>query len=117
MTGLTQQHRYYIYSVAADMRNGFDGLCGLVRTKMGSNPMNGSVYIFINRRRDRMKMLVWEPGGFMMYYKRLEQGTFDLPENRDEQGRIMISWEVLVMMISGIKMRKIIRKKRYGYAV
>jgi transposase len=99
------------------MRKGFDGLSGLVQSKMGSNPTDGSVYIFINRRRDRMKMLVWEPGGFMMYYKRLEQGTFDLPQKSGESGKIQISWEILAMLISGIKTVKIIRKKRYGYAV
>ena len=117
MTGLSPNHRYYVYSKATDMRKGFDGLSGLVQSKMASNPMDGSVYIFINRRRDRMKMLVWEPGGFMMYYKRLEQGTFDLPQKSGESGKIQISWEILAMLISGIKTVKIIRKKRYGYAV
>lgn len=61
------------------MRKGFDGLCGLVHDKMDMNPMDGSVYLFINRQRNRMKMLVWEMGGFVLYYKRLEQGTFELP--------------------------------------
>jgi transposase len=48
---------------------------------MHRSPLDGRVYLFINRRRDRMKMLVWESGGFMLYYKRLEQGTFELPQS------------------------------------
>ncbi|HCA43586.1 MAG TPA: IS66 family insertion sequence hypothetical protein [Bacteroidetes bacterium] len=116
MTGLTPHHRYYLYSAPADMRKGFDGLSGLVISKMGGNPQDGGVYIFINRSRNRMKMLVWEPGGFMMYYKRLERGTFEIPGKVREGGKMIINWEVLVMMISGIKLGKIVRKKRYELA-
>ncbi|MFT6336755.1 MAG: transposase [Saprospiraceae bacterium] len=63
------------------MRMGFDGLSGLISNQMHRSPLDGRVYLFINRRRDRMKMLVWESGGFMLYYKRLEQGTFELPQS------------------------------------
>ena len=79
MIGLTSHHKYYLYSEVCDMRKGFNGLSGIVRSKMKRSPLDGSVYMFINRRRDRLKMLVWESGGFMLYYKRLEQGTFELP--------------------------------------
>ena len=98
------------------MRKGFDGLCGLVKNHLHLNPMDGEVYIFINKRRDRMKMLVWEPGGFMLYYKRLEQGTFELPKSDTNQSQISIKWETLILIISGIKLEKIIRKKRYKAA-
>lgn len=109
MIGLTDHHRYYLYQGVADMRKGFDGLSGLVRHQMGRNPIDGSVYLFINRRRDKLKMLVWETGGFMLYYKRLERGTFELPKG----DQIRINWETLVLMIGGIKLEKIERKKRY----
>ena len=95
------------------MRNGFDGLCGLVHDKMDRNPMDGSVYLFINRQRNRMKMLVWEMGGFVLYYKRLEQGTFELPGQGTKKDTLTLDWELLVLMIQGIKTDKIIRKKRY----
>lgn len=112
MIGLTDRHQYFVYVPACDMRKGFDGLSGVVMQYMERDPTDGSVYMFMNRRRDRMKMLVWEQGGFMLYYKRLEQGTFDLPkENRE--GKIELSWETLIFMIRGIKMEKIVRKKRY----
>ena len=90
------------------MRKSFDGLCGLIMNEMGLNAMDGNVYLFINRRRDRMKMLIWESGGFMLYYKRLEQGTFDLPcrgWGKNGESVLKVSWEVLVLMISGIKGR------------
>ena len=95
------------------MRKGFDGLCGLVMGELGLDPLDGTVYIFINRRRDKMKMLIWEQGGFMMYYKRLEKGTFELPLIKSDSPGLKINWETLVMIISGIKLEKIVRKKRY----
>lgn len=116
MIGLTAHHTYYLYDGVADMRKGFDGLSGLVTSELGRNPTDGSVYLFINRRRDRLKMLVWESGGFMLYYKRLESGTFELP-NQDNQGQIGINWETLVLMITGIRLEKISRKKRYKKVV
>lgn len=95
------------------MRKGFDGLSGLVTAEWGKDPADGSVYLFINRRRDRMKMLVWESGGYMLYYKRLEQGTFDLPKRENNALAIRLNWEVLVFMLIGIKREGIVRKKRY----
>ena len=115
MIGLTTQHNYYLYNGVCDMRKGFDGLSGLVTNQMGCNPTDGQVYIFINRRLNRMKMLVWETGGFMLYYKRLEQGTFEFPRSKDE-GNIRLDWETLVLVIQGIRLEKIIRKKRYKRA-
>ena len=109
MFGLTESHRYYLYHGVADMRKGFDGLSGIVMDQMSSNPLDGSVYIFINRRRSRMKILLWERSGFLMYYKRLERGTFELPASA-ETG---ISWETLMLILSWISLKKIVKRKRY----
>lgn len=95
------------------MRKGFDGLSGLIRSEMLSDPMDGSVYLFINRRRDRLKVLVWTEGGFVLYYKRLEKGTYELPQRAGDAIKQSMHWETLVLMIRGIKLDKIIRKKRY----
>ena len=113
MIGLSQHYRHYLREDPTDMRKSFDGLSGLITNEMGLNAMDGNVYLFINRKRDRMKMLVWESGGFMLYYKRLEQGTFDIPKKEGDGCKVKINWEVLVLMISGIKLEKIVRKKRY----
>jgi len=111
MIGLTSHHTYYLYNDVCDMRKGFDGLSGLVKTSMNRSPLDGSVYLFINRRRDRMKMLVWESGGFMLYYKRLERGTFELPKKINKQENIL-KWETLVLMLTGISLVQNNRKKR-----
>lgn len=116
MIGLTSHHKYYLYQGICDMRKGFDGLSGLVSSQMSRSPTDGSVYLFINRRRDRIKMLVWESGGYMLYYKRLERGTLELPKAKNGT-EIIMDWETLVLMLSGIKLEKISRKKRYKNAV
>lgn len=112
MIGLTNRHVYYLYEGVCDMRKGFDGLSGLVINEMSNDVLDGSVYIFINRSRNRMKMLVWERGGFMLYYKRLEKGTFEIPK-RESGVKKTMDWETLIYIIQGIKLDKIIRKKRY----
>ena len=94
------------------MRKGFDGLSGLIKTEMHRIPTDGSVYLFVNRRRDRMKMLVWESGGFMLYYKRLEQGRFELPK-ADHGQPLSLNWETLVLMLTGISLVQNGRRKRY----
>lgn len=111
MIGLTEHNQYYLYRGVCDMRKGFDGLSGLVRNELTRDPQDGSVYIFINRNRNRMKLLVWETGGFLLYYKRLERGTFEIPTSK--AGEISLSWETLVLIIRGINLAKISRKKRY----
>lgn len=98
------------------MRKSFDGLCGLIQRDLKENPANGVVYIFVNKQRNRMKLLVWEYGGFTLYYKQLEEGTFELPGIKEKESSIFISWETLVLIISGIKLEKISHRKRYQRA-
>lgn len=112
MIGLTSHLQYFLYDKPCDMRKGFDGLSGVVSSQMQRSPMDGSVYLFVNRRRDRLKMLVWESGGYMLYYKRLEQGQFELP-TVTKDGQMVLSWETLVLMLSGISLVQNGRRKRY----
>ena len=111
MFSLTSSHQYYLFSEPTDMRKSFDGLCGLVNTRMGLDPSNGGVYAFINKRRDRIKLLHWEAGGFTLYYKRLEKGTLELPVEGLKEGRI--SWPQLVMVIEGIPLSAHKKKDRF----
>src|SRR5690606_2960277 len=111
MFSLSSSHRYYLYSQACDMRKGFQGLSGLVTTKMGRDPISGDVFIFINRRATHIKLLHWESGGFVIYYKRLEKGTFSLPKALKSG---TISWSQLVMMVEGIKVEKVRQLNRYN---
>lgn len=112
MIGLCSQHVYHLYNEPCDMRKGFNGLSGIVRNQLGLDPLNGSVYIFINRNRDRMKMLVYEQGGFMLYYKRLEKGRFETIEST-LGNKLSINYEDLVLLIQGIKRCEIKRLKRH----
>lgn len=93
------------------MCKSFDGLCGLVRSELDKDPMNGEVFIFINKRRSMFKLLHWESGGFVLYYKRLEKGTFPIPELKEED--TVISWSGLVLMIEGIQIVKSRQKPRF----
>jgi transposase len=73
------------------MRKSFDGLCGLVINQLGQNPMTGDVFIFMNRRRSLIKLLVWDQTGFVIYYKRLEKGTFELPSFEEGKNSVKIT--------------------------
>jgi transposase len=110
MFSLTSSHQYFLYATATDMRKSFDSLCGIVRGKLERNPINGEVYVFLNRRRTQVKLLHWENGGFVMYYKRLESGNFELPALNNGS----LSWPQLVMMIEGVSLKNITFRKRYG---
>lgn len=98
------------------MRKGFDGLSGLIRQALEADPLDGSVYVFINRRRDRMKLLVWESSGFVLYYKRLERGTFELPACEDRSHKVQLRWETLILLLSGISLKSVVHRKRYKRA-
>jgi transposase len=75
MFSLSNAHRYFLYNGDCDMRKSFNGLCGLVSAELGRDPTSGEVFIFVNRRRTHIKLLHWQPGGLVLYYKRLEAGT------------------------------------------
>ena len=111
MFSLTSSHRYLLYKMPCDMRKSFDALSGLVSSELSGNPLNGDVFVFLNKKRNRLKLLHWEPGGFVLYYKRLERGTFTPPACYTENGGI--SWSQLVLMIEGIQVYKIRQKARF----
>lgn len=94
------------------MRKGFDGLSGLVRTELGRDPLSGDVFVFVNRRRTRMKLLLWESGGYVIWYKRLEEGSFEMPE--PGVGSYVLSWEKLMLILEGISLKSVQRRKRYS---
>ena len=111
--GLSGQIRYYLYSQSTDMRKGFDALSGIVRNELIHDPLSGDAFIFINRRRNLLKLLVWDQSGFVIYYKRLESGTFEIPVRKNGNKSLIISREELVMILEGISLKKVKRRKRY----
>lgn len=111
MFSLNSSQRYRLYSHPTDMRKGFDGLCGIIQANQQEQPKSGEVYVFINKRRDKMKLLHWEPGGLVLYYKRLEKGTFSLPA--DESKSQLITWTELMLIVEGIAHENTKKKARY----
>lgn len=116
MFSLGASHTYYLYHAACDMRKSFDALSGLVRNELSRDPANGEVFVFINRRKNSIKLLHWERGGFVLYYKRLEQGTFTLPKlcPQSTSSGTSLSWPELVLMIEGIQVQQIRQQPRFA---
>jgi transposase len=112
MFSLSHHQRFFLFSQAVDMRKGFDGLSGIVQQQMGKDACSGDVYIFLGKRLDRMKILVWEPSGFILYYKRLEAGTFKLPKAQDHS--ITLTYSELSLLLEGLEVEVKYRRKRYA---
>ena len=104
----------YLHTRPTDMRKGIDGLSGIVRGEFGGDPLDGSWYLFVNRRRDRLKMLYWDGSGFWVFYKLLERGTFEVPPSGD--GRLMIDATQLAMLLGGVSLVDVKRRQRYRRA-
>jgi len=113
MFSLTSSFRYYLYRGVTDMRKSFNGLSGIVQNELHRNLMSGEVFIFINRRRDKVKLLRWEAGGFILYYKRLESGTFELPDFDENAVSCQMRWMDLMLMVEGISIEKSKQRRRY----
>ena len=114
MISFTSAQRYFLCRSHTDMRKSFDGLCGLVSAAMNRNIFSGDVFIFINRPRNRMKLLVWDRSGFVIYYKRLEEGNFELPAVDSNEPGIELRWEELVLILEGISLESVKRRKRFS---
>jgi hypothetical protein len=117
MLSLGSSHSYYLYRAACDMRKSFDSLSGLVRNELGRDPASGEVFVFINKRRNSVKLLYWERDGFVLYYKRLEKGTFTLPSlssvNSGSGSGSALSYPELVLMLEGFQVQQMRQKARY----
>lgn len=109
MLSLSPSNRYFLYRHQADMRKGFDGLSGLVREGLSKDPLSGDVFIFFNKRRTHVKLLLWERDGFSLYHKRLERGTYELPSTASEELRS----DELMLVLQGISLKSVRRRKRF----
>ncbi len=115
MVGLSPKLRYWLYREPTDMRKGFDGLSGLISSRVVGDPLSGDVYIFVSRARTHVKLLYWDGDGFVLYYKRLERGRFEVPSS------IALSHELrrdeVVMLLEGVRVIQSRRQKRYVHGV
>jgi transposase len=103
-----------LYRGTADMRQGFYSLAGIVRREMAMEPLNpGDVFIFLNRKRNQVKLLSWDGDGWAIYYKKLEQGTYEVPVFTNEGTCCQMRTDELQLILGGISLKNIHRRKRY----
>lgn len=109
----------YFCTRPVDMRKSFDGLSGEVLRNMGGDPTSGNYFVFTNRQRNRLKILVFDRHGFWVLAKRLEQGRFTLPltDEAIHSGQMVLPWEELMCIIEGIDLRSVRKQKRYSLSV
>lgn len=108
------QARIWLCTSPTDMRKSFDGLCALAKNSLGHDPLSGQYFVFVNRRKTQMKVLYFEPSGYCLWSKRLEQGQF--PVRPSASGQQALSWADLQLLLDGVEVEKIRQFKRYKHA-
>ena len=103
--------RVFVYTEPTDMRRSFDRLAAMVEQFLGQDPFSGHLFVFVNRRADRMKILFWDRSGFGLFYKRLEQGTFHLPSAPGEPLELDVTR--LTLLLEGLELSGAVQRKRY----
>ena len=103
----------YLCAAPTDMRKAFDGLFALVVEHLGRDPLAGGLFVFLNRRRDRMKLLYWDGDGIAIWAKRLEAGTFQMPKVDAQSRSVALSATELTLLLRGIDLHSVKQRKRY----
>ena len=113
MISLPHTVRVFLHTPPTDLRKGFDALSGLVTTAFSQDPTSGHLFLFVNRRRDRLKILFWDRDGLAIWYKRLEAGSFQLPVISHDAVSMEMSPTQLALILSGIDLCSARQRKRY----
>lgn len=113
MLALPASARVYLASEPVDMRRGHDGLFAIVKN-WGLDPFSGDLFGFVGKRRDRVKLLVWHRGGFVLLYKRLEKGRFRIPLVDPGATRAVLDATELTMLLDGIDLANVKRPKLWS---
>lgn len=110
--------KIYLARDPVDFRKSFDGLCSIVRDGFGKDPFLGDIFVFFNKRRDRVKLLHWDQNGFWLFYKRLEKGTFDRYITFvDDEGCAVADRATLYLILEGIELRTSRHKRNFARSV
>jgi transposase len=112
---LSSAVRIFLCTRATDLRKSFDGLTGLVQECFSQDPLTGHLFLFLNRRRDRIKILYFDRDGLAIWYKRLEAGSFEMPSAAEADG-VELRPAQLAMILSGIDLRSARQRKRFQHA-
>lgn len=109
--------RVFAYTRPTDMRKSFDGLCGLVEQELGQQVESGHLFLFFNRRHNRVKVLYFVGDGLVIFYRRLERGTFEVPRTvnvgDDKTTGVELRWSDLALILEGIELSSVRRRKRW----
>ena len=111
MINLPPTVRIFLATAPADMRRGFDGLASLTSSVIGENPLSGHLFVFRNRRGDRLKILYWDRDGLALWAKRLERGVFRFPTPQSH--RVEVTPAELAAILEGIDLKQAPRQRRY----
>ena len=112
MLSLPPSVRIFLCTTPTDLRKSFDSLAALVREVLDGDPLSGHLFVFRNKNGDRLKLLFWDRDGLVIYYKRLEEGTFAFPATRDGQ-RVEVRSAELAMLLDGVDLDSVRRRRRY----
>jgi len=115
MIALAPQTRVFLYRRPTDMRKSFHGLIALTEAELKQDPLSGSLFVFVNRRRDRIKILYWGETGFCIWYQQLQKGTYQLPcsESFDQGDVLEVSRAQLSLILDGIELSSARQRTRF----
>ena len=113
MLTLSPGTKVYLAVAPTDLRRGHDGLCALVRGSLDLDPYAGHLFAFVGKRGDRIKLLFWDRGGFVVYYKRLSRGRFRLPVVAEGADRVVLDATELAMLLGGFDIARVARTKAW----
>lgn len=108
------QTKIFLYAKPVDMRRSFDGLHAIVQSEFRHDVRSGDVFVFLNRRLDRIKLLHWDGDGLAIWMKRLERGTFQRPLSPSHATQVEMDATDLALLLSGIELTSVKRRKRYA---
>jgi len=113
---LGDHRKYFLYRKETDMRKGFNLLCGIVLNELGQQITQGDAFIFINKPRTHLKLLVYEEAGFTIFYRKLSKGAFEIPPFDLDAKSLQLNSDQLHFMLKGISLKEIKYRKRYQHA-
>ena len=115
MIAFSPQIRVFLYRLPTDMRKSFHGLIALIEAELKQDPLSGSLFVFVNRRRDRIKILYWGETGFCIWYQQLQQGTYQLPshESLAEEDALEVTRSQLSLILDGIDLSSVRQRRRF----
>ena len=109
------QTRIYLYANNVDLRKSFDGLHAIIQAEFRRDVRCGDLFLFLNRRRNRIKLMYWDRDGLAIWMKRLERGTFQRPQQSTGTGHVEMDATDLTLLLSGIELTTVKRRPRYSF--